>query len=108
MKKQNNNNNFNNNSSNSFDFSSLFSNFSPKQNNSNTVDEDKIKQDIDQYSNMSQDELSNTFYNTVSNEMASGNLSKEKLLNIKQTLFPMLNDEQRKNLENVLNPILKD
>lgn len=108
MKKQNNNNNFNNNSNNAFDFSSLFSNFSPKQNNSNTVDEDKIKHDIDEYSNMSQDELSNTFYNTVSNEMASGNLSKEKLLNIKQTLFPMLNDEQRKNLENVLNPILKD
>lgn len=105
MKKQNINNN--NNQNNQFDFSNLFSNFTPKQTN-DSIDEDRIKQDIDDYSRMSQDELTNTFYSTVTAEMANGNLSKDKLLNIKQTLFPMLNDEQRKNLENVLNPILKE
>ena len=84
-----------------------------KSNKSSSVSEDykiegdsKIKENlqskIDEYSNYSSDKLISEFVRLTIEKKRKGELSDFELEKLKSTITPMLNDEQKKTLENLM------
>lgn len=67
------------------------------------VDKDKLEDMIENYSHLSQDELMNEFLKLTMEKKKKGALTDSELNNIKSTILPFLNEEQKSNLEKVLN-----
>ena len=85
------------------------------QNTSNAGDQSKTnntKQDfkeyqdtIDKYKNLSQQELYKELFNQADQLKSEGKLDQNMLNTLSNTLSPMLNDEQRELLNNLINRI---
>ncbi len=86
-----------------------FSEFKPES----SVEVEKIKKEnktqvesveskLKEYENLSQAELMQEFIKESKKQKENGELTDEKIENIKQTLIPLLNNEQQKNLDYLL------
>lgn len=60
---------------------------------------------VDKYSNLSSEELFNEFIKETNKGKENGTISAEYLNNIKSTLSPYLNNEQKNNLNNLMDII---
>ncbi len=78
-------------------------NFQSKTQNFN---DDALKSDIEEklakYKNYNQSELTAELFKEVNKQKQSGNLNSEKLDEIKTTLLPMLDQNQQKRLESLI------
>ena len=63
---------------------------------------DNIESKLKEYENLSQAELMQEFIKESKRQKDSGELTDDKIENIKQTLIPLLNNEQQKNLDYLL------
>lgn len=61
-----------------------------------------IEEKLKEYENLSQAELMQEFIKESTKQKENGELTNEKIENIKQTLLPLLNNEQQKNLDYLL------
>ncbi len=68
----------------------------------NKVEVDNIESKLKEYENLSKAELMEEFIKESKRQKQSGELTDDKLESIKQTLIPLLNDEQQKNLDYLL------
>ncbi len=73
------------------------------------VDEEKadIEENLKKYQSMSQNDLMSELLKEASKMKASGTLDSASLSRLKSTLLPMLNDEQKAMLDNILGEIEK-
>lgn len=69
---------------------------------SGPVDEKNLEQKIEEYSKFSKDELMSEFIKMTIQKKKQGELSSKDLENIKSTILPYLNGEQKENMENLL------
>lgn len=60
---------------------------------------------IDKYSNLSSEQLFNEFINETKKGKANGTINADYINNIKSTLSPYLNSEQKNNLNNLMDII---
>ncbi len=60
----------------------------------NTEQQKSVEEMIDYYQNFSQDDLVKELFKVASSEKEKGNLTKEKLEEIKNTILPYLNQNQ--------------
>ena len=60
----------------------------------NTEQQKSVEDMIDYYQNFSQDDLVKELFKVASSEKEKGNLTKEKLEEIKNTILPYLNQNQ--------------
>lgn len=74
---------------------------SAKSNNSNMSNE-KLEDMINKYSEYSNDKLLEEFMKLTIEKKKKGELTESELNNIKNTILPFLNDEQKKNLDNII------
>ena len=72
-------------------------------NNTNKQDFSEYEDTINKYKNLSQDELYSELFSQASNLKAQGKLDTNMLENLSTTLAPMLNDEQKQLLNNIMN-----
>ncbi len=71
--------------------------FDYEQNSKENIEGEKqksVEDMIDYYQNFSQDELVKELFKVASSEKEKGNLTKEKLEEIKNTILPYLNQNQ--------------
>ena len=88
-----------------------------QKSNESTKENEKIKQQvgeenfskytdtINQYKNLSQDELMSRLMSEATRLKQNGSLNEQSLNSLKSTLSPMLNDDQRRMLDNLINMI---
>lgn len=79
-----------------------------KENNcdkNQNLNQEKVDELVDRYSKYSSDELMSEFIRMTADKKKRGELSAEEIENIKKTISPYLSDEQKINLEKVLNVI---
>lgn len=88
---------------------SNFSEFIDKENKTNSTTNNQKKQSqeymkskIEEYSNYSQDRLINDFIKMTIEKKKRGELTDKELNNLKNTISPMLNNEQKETLERLL------
>lgn len=72
-------------------------------NNNAEVNKENLEEMIENYSKFSQDELLNEFMKLTLEKKKKGILDEKELNNIKSTIEPFLNDEQKNNLEKIFN-----
>jgi hypothetical protein len=87
-------------------------NFSEFLNRENKTNKDTInkshnsqeymKSKIEEYSGYSQDRLINDFVKLTMEKKKRGELSEKELISLKNTIAPMLNNEQKESLEKLL------
>jgi len=73
----------------------------------NDVDKEDIKKTAEQYASKSEDQLLSDIVKMANANKASGELTDDKLLDFEKRVAPMLNNEQRARLHNVIK-MLKD
>ena len=66
---------------------------------------EKYANAINSYKDLSQDELMQKLFSEATKLKQNGSLNESSLNALKSTLSPMLNDDQRKMLDNILNMI---
>lgn len=71
-------------------------------NNQNKQSQEYMKSKIEEYSNYSQDRLINDFIKMTIEKKKRGELTDKELNNLKNTISPMLNNEQKETLERLL------
>ncbi|MBE5757502.1 MAG: hypothetical protein E7345_01040 [Clostridiales bacterium] len=75
----------------------------------NNIDENankiKLEEMINNYKGLSQSELMNEFIKMTMKKKKDGTLKESELENIKKTILPYLTEEQKTNLENILNMV---
>lgn len=75
----------------------------------NNIDENankiKLEEMINNYKGLSQSELMNEFIKMTMKKKKDGTLKESELENIKKTILPYLTEEQKINLENILNMV---
>ncbi len=83
-----------------------YNNSSSRQENTNSKQDFSQYQDtINKYKDLSQEDLYNELFTQASNLKAEGKLNTQMLEQISTTLSPMLNDEQKQLLNNLINRI---
>ena len=75
---------------------------SSKKTTQNTVDKEDVRKTAEQYAGKSEDELLSDIVKMANANKASGELSDEKLIDFEKRVAPMLNNEQRARLHNVI------
>lgn len=99
----NNYNNLNQNSENLQKNSQNNQNFYPKNNNfENSELESNIKNQLSKYQNMNEGELKTELLKEVAKQKQSGNFSPQKLDEIKNVIFPMLDESQKNKLNDII------
>lgn len=68
----------------------------------NKTQVESVESKLKEYENLSQAELMQEFIKESKKQKENGELTDEKIENIKQTLIPLLNNEQQKNLDYLL------
>lgn len=63
--------------------------------------EDSLKNKINKYSSYSQDDLMNEFLKLTIEKKKQGKLDNDELSSLKKTIEPMLNNEQKKTMNNL-------
>lgn len=66
---------------------------------------EKVEDYMNKYSNLSQEELMKEFLKVSNEKKRNGGFSASEINNIKSTLAPFLNDEQKLNLDNLINMV---
>lgn len=69
------------------------------------IDKEEFVENVNKYKDLSHNELLNEFMKKTSDLKNRGELSKERVREIYQSLEPILNEEQKKNLADLLNMI---
>jgi len=62
----------------------------------------KLEETINQYQKLTSDELMQEFIKLTIEKKNNGELSQDELSNIKNTILPFLNEEQKQSLEKIL------
>ena len=70
--------------------------------NSNNIGSDNIESFYNKYKDLSDNELLNEFVKQSHNLKQKGGLSDDKISNIKSTIFPYLNEEQKLKFEQLM------
>lgn len=70
--------------------------------NTNEMSNEKLEDLISKYSSYSNDKLLSEFMRLTLEKKQRGELSESELNNIKSTILPYLNEEQKRNLENLI------
>lgn len=71
--------------------------------NSNlNIDEEEIKEKIQKYQNMNQNELLSELLKETKKQKQNGNLDNQKLEDIKNSMSTVLNDEQKNRLDELI------
>lgn len=65
----------------------------------------RIEETIEKYSSYSSEELLQEYLGKTAQSKASGKYSEEKMNKIKEAILPMLNDEQKKYLDQLLDMV---
>ena len=78
------------NSANDFDF------------NNQNIDEEFVKNHIEKYKNMSTDELMKELFSESAKQKKAGKLDEKKLLEIEKTLMPLLDEDQKNRLKQLV------
>jgi len=68
-------------------------------------DKNKVENYMNRYSNLSQDELMKEFLRVSQEKKKNGGFSSSEINNIKETLAPFLSEEQKQNLNNLINMV---
>lgn len=71
----------------------------------NYKDKEKLEEKINEYSALSSDELMNEFIKLTIEKKKKGELKKEELDSIKDTIIPFLNGEQKIMLNKLMNMV---
>ena len=66
---------------------------------------EKLESKIQKYSNLSESELLSEFLNLTMKKKREGTLGDEELENLKATLTPYLDDNQKKNLQSIIDMV---
>lgn len=74
----------------------------PNERKTEKSSNDYLKSKIDEYSGYSQDKLINDFVRLTIEKKKRGELTDKELITLKNTISPMLNNEQKNNLEKLL------
>lgn len=74
-------------------------------NQDNVQDNQKLEEMIDKYSSYSNDQLMSEFMRLTIEKKKKGELKKEELMSIKETISPMLSVEQKINLDRIINMV---
>ncbi len=76
-----------------------------KDNNANKINENDVKEKLEQYSNYSQEELLQEFLSQSQSAKEKGVYNDKNIESIKSTLFPFLSEEQRKKFDSLINMV---
>ena len=76
-----------------------------KQKESANINNENLEELIDKYSKYNSNDLMSEFMRLTIEKKKKGELKKEELQTIKQTIYPYLNDEQIQNLNNIMNMV---
>ena len=76
-----------------------------KTNDEKQVNKDDLEDMINSYSKLGQDELLNEFMKLTLEKKKKGVLDEKELNNIKSTIEPFLNEEQKSILDKILNMV---
>ena len=68
-------------------------------------DNEQLEDMIDKYSAYSSDQLMSEFMKLTIEKKKRGELNKNELMSIKETIAPMLNAEQKSNLDKIINMV---
>lgn len=91
-----------------------FSDYIKNQNTTNTtqnktsdknLNQDDLENLINKYSTYNQNDLMNEFMKLTYEKKKNGELSSSDIDNLKQTMMPFLNDEQKQNLDKILSMV---
>ncbi len=77
-----------------------------KEDNPETVN--NVEEQLKKYENLSQAELMQEFIKESKKQKQNGNLDRDKMENIKSTLLPFLNGNQKKQLEYLMGIVNDD
>ena len=66
------------------------------------IDEQKLSEQLKKYQSYSQQDLLSALLAEASKQKAQGNLTQEKLSQIEEQIMPLLTDEQKKNLQQII------
>ena len=69
------------------------------------VNREKLEDLIDKYSTYSQTDLISEFMKLTNEKKKKGELNESEMNSLKQTISPFLNDEQKNNLDKIMNVI---
>ena len=73
--------------------------------NKNDLDQNDMEQLINKYSAYNQNELMNEFMRLTLEKKKKGELGQKELSDLRQTIIPFLNDDQKNNLEKIMNMV---
>lgn len=71
----------------------------------NEVNKDQLEKMIDDYSKLSENDLMKEFIKLTLEKKKNGTLNDDELENIKNTIIPFLNEDQKNNLNKLLNMV---
>lgn len=75
------------------------------QRNDENINKEKMEDLIDKYSSYNANELMNEFLKLTNEKKKKGELNQSEINSIKQTISPFLNDEQKNNLDQIMNMV---
>jgi len=78
---------------------------SENSNKSEDVNKENLENLIDKYSKYNSNDLMGEFLRLTIEKKKRGELKKEELQTIKQTIYPYLNDEQKQNLNSIIDMV---
>lgn len=73
--------------------------------NEKPQDYENIENMINQYSNLSQNELLSEFLKMAYEKKKNGTLTEGDIANLRNTIYPMLTPQQKQNFDNLMNVI---
>lgn len=76
-----------------------------KINNATNQSKEKMEDLIDKYSKYSENDLMNEFLKLTYEKKKKGELNETEINSLKQTIMPFLNDEQKNNLDRLMNMV---
>ena len=78
---------------------------SKKMDTNEKVSEDNLKKMVDKYSGLSNDELMREFVKLTTEKKRNGELGKSELSNIKNTIMPYLDENQKAKLNSIIDMV---
>ena len=76
-----------------------------QSNSDKKLSEEDMSELIDRYSKLNENELLTEFMKMTYEKKKKGELNKQELNNVKNTLTPFLNDQQKRNLDNIIDMV---
>ena len=87
------------------DFVNANNSFETMNGNKESVGNEKMEDLIEKYSSYSQADLLSEFMKLTNEKKKKGELNESELNSLKQTISPFLNNEQKNNLDKIMNVI---